>query len=528
MSVELLIAAGGLGLLLIGLRLLTEGLRQLAGAWLARTLARGTRSPARGALLGAGMTALVQSSSATTVAAVGFVGAGVLTFPQALGIIFGANVGTTLTGWMVAVFGFRVDLAALAQVLALAGGFLLLLGSGRASSIGRATAGFALVLLGLEGLKSGFAGVQELLDPASLPADTWSGRALLALIGAAVTVVTQSSTAGVATCLAALHAGTLSLGQAGALVLGMEVGTSCGALIASLGGSLAMRRTGASHLVFNALSAAPAFVLLPWYVSLAPADAARSGLALVVFHTSTNLGGALIAVPLAARFARLMEWLVPERQRGARRMDPSVARMATVAVPSAGAALQTCARQAAALAEAMTLQAPPDAAQARALTQPLRENLEAIREDLGSIATAADAALHQAHVSLLHAVDHVDRLLDRLEEVPPAEARAEPHVVRWTADFAALARSAARGDPGAHLAAAQACAAGMESRGEAARQELMAEAARGEREPRATLASLDEMRRLEHLAHHLWRALHHLAAVGDAGGPPDQRMRGVG
>jgi phosphate:Na+ symporter len=511
-STELLLAAGGLGLLLIGMRMLTEGLRQVAGAWLARTLARGTRSPARGALLGAGMTALVQSSSATTVAAVGFVGAGVLSFPQALGIIFGANVGTTATGWMVALFGFRVPLGAVAQALALAGGLLLLLGSGRASSIGRAIAGFALVLLGLESLKSGFTGVQELINPAALPADTWGGRSLLALIGAAVTVVTQSSTAGVATCLAALHAGTLTLGQAGALVLGMEVGTSCAALIASLGGSLAMRRTGASHLVFNALSAAPAFVLLPWYVGAMAPDPAQAGLALVIFHTGTNLGGALIAVPLAGRFARLMEWLIPERPRGARRMDPSVAREATVAIPAAGAALRRTARLAAGLAESMSLQAPADVNQARGLTQPVRAELEVIREDLGSIATTPQqVGLHAAHVSLLHAVDHLDRLLDRLEEVPVPEARAEPHVLAWVADFAALARTVERGAPGDPLVAARNCAEGMATRAEVARQELMADAARGEREPRNTLASLDEMRRIEHMAHHIWRALHHLA-----------------
>lgn len=515
MSAELLRAAGGLGLLLIGMRLLTEGLRMVAGAWLARTLARGTRSPARGALLGAGMTALVQSSSATTVAAVGFVGAGVLSFPQALGIIFGANVGTTATGWMVALFGFRVNLAIVAQALVMAGGLLLLLGSGRASSIGRAIGGFALVLLGLEGLKAGFAGLQALMDPAALPPDTWGGRSLLALIGAAVTVVTQSSTAGVATCLAALHAGTLTLGQAGALVLGMEVGTSCAALIASLGGSLAMRRTGASHLVFNAMSAAPAFLLLPWYVSAAPDGPADAGLALVVFHTSTNLAGALVAVPLAGRFARLMERLIPERARGTRRMDPSVAREATVAIPAAGGALRRCARISAGLAESMTLQPPADVHQARSLTQPVRAELEAVREDLGSIATTAqESALHAAHVALLHAVDHLDRLMDRLEEVPQSDARAEPHVLAWAADFAALAHSVERGEPGEHLAAARSCAEGMEGRAEIARQELMAEAAQGMRDPQSTLASLDEMRRIEHMAHHLWRALHHLA------GPP--------
>ncbi|MFW2386772.1 MAG: Na/Pi symporter, partial [Polyangiales bacterium] len=107
---SVLLCLGGLGLFLLGMVVLTDGLRALAGSALRRMLSRFTRSPLSGAMTGAATTAVVQSSSATTVATVGFVGAGLLTFPQALGIVLGANVGTTITGWLVALLGFKLEL----------------------------------------------------------------------------------------------------------------------------------------------------------------------------------------------------------------------------------------------------------------------------------------------------------------------------------------------------------------------------------------------------------------------------------
>ena len=117
--------AGGLGLFLVGVILMTDGLRAVAGELMRRALTRFTHSPASGALSGAVSTAILQSSSATTVAAVGFVGAGLLSYPQALGIIFGANLGTTITGWMVALLGFKLDLATLLLPVVLLGALLI-------------------------------------------------------------------------------------------------------------------------------------------------------------------------------------------------------------------------------------------------------------------------------------------------------------------------------------------------------------------------------------------------------------------
>lgn len=518
MRSEILIAAGGLGVFLIGMKLMTEGLRALAGAWLSRALARGTRSPARGALLGAGLTALIQSSSATTVAAIGFVGAGVLSFPQALGIVFGANLGTTFTGWIVATLGFKVDLGIAAQVLALAGALLLLLGSGRTTAFGRALAGFALLFLGLDALKDALSGMQDLIAPESMPPDTWGGRALLVLIGCGVTMITQSSSAGVATTLAALYAGSLTLTQAAALVIGMDVGTSFTAVIASLGGSLAMRRTGLSNFLFNVLSALPGYAMLPLFivgVGRLP-GAQQPELALVGFHTLYNLFGVLVAVPLARPFARMIEALVRERAKASGRLDASVALDPGVAIPSCAAALQQLLRQSAREAAPLLLNPPESSEAARARTASLRRDLERLRADLGTVSTGtADAELHRRHLALLHAADHLERLHDRMEEVPTAAALQDEEVRALTRSFAAVARDAERGLPEDRLPEVRKIHESFVRAVPPARNTIMRRSAEGLIAPAAALAVLDELRRLEHLSLHLWRSFHYLVKARD-------------
>lgn len=516
MRIEFLLAAGGLGVFLIGMRTMTEGLRALAGPWLAGVLARGTRSPARGAVLGTGLTVLVQSSSATTVAAVGFVGAGVLTFAQAVGVIFGANLGTTFTGWIVAALGFQVDLGLAAQALALAGALLLVYGTSRVSAAGRALAGFALLFIGLEALKDALAGMTDLIAPERLPSDTWGGRLLLVAIGCGVTMITQSSSAGVATALAALHAGSLSLPQAASLVIGMDVGTSFTAVLASLGGTLAMRRTGWSHLLFNLMSAVPGYALLPIFllgVARLP-GAQQPEFALVGFHSLYNLIGVLVAVPLARPFARLVERLVREKPRGDGHLDPSVARDPGVAIPACAATLRGLIRNAAAEAVPLLLRPPESAPAARERTAGIRANLETLRADLGTASTKpSDGSLHERHLALLHAADHLDRLLDRLEE-PPAAAALQDEDARADAQaLAALARAVDRGEPEECLAEAERLCAKLAGESSAARNATLRRSAEGLLSPSSALGVLDERRRLEHLSTHLWRALHYLTAA---------------
>src|SRR5262245_54085561 len=163
-------APGSVGLFLLGMTVMTGGLKALAGSALRTVLGKAAATPLRGSFWGALVTLLVQSSSATTMTTIGLVSAGLLTFPQGLGLVFGANVGTTGTGWLVALIGVRVSLTAAALPMIFVGALVKLLGRGRVSGAGAALAGFGLVLFGLTTLQQGMGGLAEQLHPADLPA----------------------------------------------------------------------------------------------------------------------------------------------------------------------------------------------------------------------------------------------------------------------------------------------------------------------------------------------------------------------
>src|SRR6201991_1100176 len=161
---------GGVGLFLLGMTVMTEGLKTLAGSALRTALTKAAATPLHGSFWGAIVTLLVQSSSATTMTTIGLVSAGLLTFQQGLGLVFGANVGTTGTGWLVALIGVRVSLTTAALPMIFIGALIKLLTGGRVSGAGAALAGFGLVLFGLTTLQQGMGGLAERLHPADLPA----------------------------------------------------------------------------------------------------------------------------------------------------------------------------------------------------------------------------------------------------------------------------------------------------------------------------------------------------------------------
>src|SRR5262250_2191688 len=198
---------GGVGLFLLGMTVMTDGLKGLAGSALRAVLGKAAATPLRGAWWGAVATLIVQSSSATTMTTIGLVSAGLLTFPQGLGLVFGANVGTTGTGWLVALIGVRVSLTAAALPIIFFGALIKLLGRGRVSGAGAALAGFGLLLFGLTTLQQGMGGLAERLHPGDLPAVLASpdagwwrsaiGVLMLVAVGLAMTALMQSSTAAV-------------------------------------------------------------------------------------------------------------------------------------------------------------------------------------------------------------------------------------------------------------------------------------------------------------------------------------------
>src|SRR5262249_35532846 len=212
-------ALGGVGLFLLGMTVMTEGLKALAGSALRTVLGKAAATPLLGSFWGAIVTLLVQSSSATTMTTIGLVSAGLLTFQQGLSLVFGANVGTTGTGWLVGLIGVRVSLTAAALPMIFVGALTRLLARGRIAGMGAALAGFGLVLFGLTTLQQGMGGLAEQLHPADLPAVLagpdarwWSGMAgvlLLVVVGLVMTALMQSSTAAVAVTLSAYFAGAI-------------------------------------------------------------------------------------------------------------------------------------------------------------------------------------------------------------------------------------------------------------------------------------------------------------------------------
>src|SRR5499426_467790 len=326
---------GGIGLFLLGMSVMTGGLKALAGSRLRDTLRKMAATPLSGAFWGAFVTLIVQSSSATTMTTIGLVSAGLLTFSQGLGLVFGANVGTTGTGWLVALIGVRVSLTAAALPMIFVGALINLLGRGRLSAAGGALAGFALVLFGLTTLQQGMGGLAERLHPADLPAvfgpgvSWWSslvGVLALIALGLAMTAVMQSATAAIAVTLSAHFAGAVGLDQACALIIGQNIGTATSSALAAIGASSTAKRLAVAYILFKLIAAVIALVLFPVTTPLLE-RAAKSidGVTLLAaYHTAYNVVGVAVLLPLLDRFTRLVERILPERRSPLTRcLDPA-------------------------------------------------------------------------------------------------------------------------------------------------------------------------------------------------------------
>lgn len=428
MGTELLQATGGLGMFLLGMVIMTEGLKELTGETLQRLLARFTKSPASGAVTGAATTAIIQSSSATSVAAIGFVNAGLLSFPQALGILFGANIGTTITGWLVALVGFKLKLGTLVMPLALLGVLAYLFTKGRTRHAGIALAGFALIFVGIEMMQAGMAGLEGTVTPQTFPPDTWSGRFLLMGIGILMTLVTQSSSAGVATAITAVSVGAISFPQAAAMVIGFDVGTTFTALFAVIGGSVPARRTGFSHVIYNLMTGIGAFILLTpyaWALDRLLPGVIQSDpeLALVGFHTLFNSLGVLIVLPFAAQFAKLIIRLVPERgPLLTRRLNETLISQPSIALEAVNTTLRDIIEQVTAVLHGLF----SNTEELRASAVDLNSVSKAIHETqvyLDKLVTTPDRAkVHQQHIAALHICDHLARIVHRCQSGESIEA----------------------------------------------------------------------------------------------------------
>jgi phosphate:Na+ symporter len=535
MSTELFHLAGGLGLFLVGMSVMTDGLHGLAGGYLNRALARLTGGALRGAATGAVSTAILQSSSATTVAAVGFVGAGLLTFPQALGVIFGANLGTTITGWLVALLGLKLQIGDLVLPLILLGALVRLFGRGRLRQLGFALAGFGLIFVGIGQLQTAMAAYQGVVTPADFPPNDLLGRLQLVLIGIAVTIVTQSSSAGVATALTAVYAGTISFEQAAAMVIGMDVGTTVTAALATIGGSVETRRTGYSHVVYNLLTGIGAFLLLTPYTwaieSIAPAATQHHAeLALVGFHSLFNLLGIVLILPFADAFASMMRSLVPEPG------DPLVDRLDRQLLSTPDVALDNVALVLEQL-RGRLLGGAVELIEGRELQtghlQHIGRQLDTVHAFVDQIHLQPGQALAWRRLNAaIHLLDHLQRLHERCDEEPERGLRL-PQTAGLLAPSQRFVQSlretmsalAAKAFDRAESVSAEA-AGRLRRQAADLRAGIMAEVASGHLAVPAGTRSLESLRWLRRVSYHVSRVTHYAMVldVADSRGnaPPGQ------
>ncbi|GBG01688.1 hypothetical protein AZSI13_10150 [Azospira sp. I13] len=295
---------GGIGLFLLGMTMLTDGLKLAAGRALERILAAWTRTRLHGLITGIGLTALMQSSTAMTVAAIGFVNAGLLSFAAALWVVFGSNLGSSVTGWLVAWIGFKMPIDAFALPFIGIGMALKLTGEGtRRSGLGTSLAGFGLLFLGIELLKNGFAG----LGPDALPplGSDPGGLALAILIGIVLTIVLQASSATLTLVLTAVAGGMFSITVGAAMIIGANVGTTLTGILAAIGATANAKRLAAAHVLFNVVTAVVAtLLLLPLLWLVREIDEGLNGgndlvTQLVIFHTLFNALGVLLMALLS-------------------------------------------------------------------------------------------------------------------------------------------------------------------------------------------------------------------------------------
>ncbi|MGB0467266.1 MAG: Na/Pi cotransporter family protein [Pontibacterium sp.] len=421
MSLGWLQALGGLGIFLLGMIIMVEGLHAGAGEGLQRVLCRFTRSPATGALTGALSTAVLQSSSATTIASVGFVSAGLLSFPQALGIIYGANLGTTVTGWLVLFFGFKLKLGVILLPLILVGVMMRLLVRGRVAELGSAVSGFGLIFLGITQMQLGMQGFEGWLTPALFPDDTWSGRVQLVIIGTLVTIITQSSSAGVAAMLTLLYADHISFSQAAVVVIGMDLGTSVKAVLATIGGRVEARRTGISHLIFNVATVFIALALLDpfialWHVWSDTVITDSAELALVAFHSFFNLAAVLLLLPFVRQFAAFIQWIIKAKGRQLdMHLEPMLLKEPAIAIQAVRPGLGLLRDQVVELLRCLLcgqVLRKEDAAD-------LQQALDQMHAFLDGIHLKPEASKQwQTLTSMLHCMDHLQRLHERCDEEP--------------------------------------------------------------------------------------------------------------
>ena len=314
---------GSLGLFLYGMKIMSDGIQRTAGESLQKVLNFMTINRVAAVATGFAVTAIVQSSSATTVMVVSFVNAGLLSLQQAIGVIMGANIGTTVTGWIVALIGFKFSITAVALPAIGIGLPLVFSKKLNKQDLGEVLIGFGILFLGLNFLKDSVPDIKhhpEYLEFLRHFADLgFLSYVIFIIVGALITIVIQSSSASMAITLTMAYSGWVDYQTAAALIIGSNIGTTVTAYLASIGTNTGAKRASRAHILFNLAGAVIILILYTPFMRLVDMLIPGNPMAgeaipehLAMFHTLFNIANTLIFIWFIPQYARIVEKIVPE------------------------------------------------------------------------------------------------------------------------------------------------------------------------------------------------------------------------
>lgn len=438
----LLTMLGGLALFLYGMNTMGDGLAKMAGSRLEQILEKLTSTPIRAVLLGAGVTAVIQSSSATTVMVVGFVNSGIMKLSQAVGIIMGANVGTTITSWILSLAGVEGDSffirllkpSSFSPVLAMVGViFLLFLKNEKKKDIGTILLGFAVLMFGMETMSGAVKPLADVPEFTNLFI-AFKNPILGMLVGALLTAVIQSSSASVGILQAMCATGVVSFGAAIPIIMGQNIGTCVTAIISGIGASKNAKRTALVHLYFNVIGTAIfmiVFYALNVILQFAFLDQAANGAGIALVHSTFNILATVVLLPFSRGLERLAVLTIPDHgeqgseagrnqvpvDAGMKLLDERFLERPAFAVAQAKAAANEMAKLVnEALMLALALNEDYDKKKIKRICE-LEERVDAYEDALGTYLVrlcAKPLAEHDNHVltTLLHSISDLERMAD--------------------------------------------------------------------------------------------------------------------
>lgn len=323
---DLLTLIGALGLFLYGMKIMSDGLQQMAGNRMRSILGAMTKNRFAGVATGLSITALIQSSSATTVMVVSFVNAGLLGLTQAISVIMGANIGTTATAWIISLLGFQVSIATIAVPLMAVAIPFIFSSKGKRKSIGEFIMGFAFLFMGLELLKNSVPDLQSnpgMLEFMSRYTDLGFWSVLIFLgAGTLLTIIVQSSSATMAITLIMCAKGWIPFDLGAAMVLGENIGTTITANIAAIPANISAKRAALAHTTFNVFGVIwmlcvfyPVINLISKMVPGAVSgDPTSTSYALSLFHTMFNLVNTFLMIWFVNSIARFVSYVIPKKE----------------------------------------------------------------------------------------------------------------------------------------------------------------------------------------------------------------------